>query len=156
MKPRRKSFSPIMNRDMRDREMDRNLEEARDSSGREVTIKVKEKSLINDMRRRTKTFERMNAGQVAIKQKGIRRSDRQFERMITFFRAAFEMDIGIIAMPREGRAPADRAFGVRRFRGFWRVLSSSELMLALTTKILLFSMLIVPILVKGRRKATRA
>ena len=156
MKPRSKSFSPIMNRDMRDREMDRNLEEARDSSGREVTIKVKEKSLINDMRRRTKTFERMNARQVAIKQKGIRGSDRQFERMITFFRAAFEMDIGIIAMPREGRAPTDRAFRVRRFRGFRRVLSSSELMLALTTKILLFSMLIVPILVKGRRKAAGA
>ena len=156
MKPRGKSLSPIMNRDMRDREMDRNLEEARDSSGREITIKVKEKSLINDMRRRTKTFERMNARQVAINQKGIRGSDRQFERMITFFGGAFEMDIGIIAMPREGRAPTDRAFGVRRFRGFRRVLSSSELMLTLTTKILLFSMLIVPILVKGRRKAARA
>lgn len=156
MKPRSKSLSPIMNRDMRDRKIDRNLEEARDSPGREVTIKVKGKSLINDMRRSTKTFERMNARQVAINQKGIRGSDRQFERMITFFRAAFEMDIGIIAMPREGRAPTDRAFRVRRFRGFWRVLSSSELMLTLTTKVLLFSVLIVPILVKGRRKAARA
>jgi len=76
MKPRGKSLSPIMNRDMRDREIDRSLEEARDSSGREITIKVKEKSLINDMRRSAKTFERMNAGQVAINQKRIRRRDR--------------------------------------------------------------------------------
>ena len=123
---------------------------------RKREIALVERLPSNDMRRRTKTFERMNARQVAINQKGIRGSDRQFERMITFFRAAFEMDIGIIAMPREGRAPADRAFGVRRFRRFRRVFSSSELMLTLTTKILLFSMLIVPILVKGRRKATRA
>ena len=50
----------------------------------ERLVKVKEKRLINDVRRSAKAFERMNAGQVAINQKGIRGSDRQFERMVTF------------------------------------------------------------------------
>lgn len=156
MKPRSKSFSPIMNSNMRNREIDRSLEEARDSSSREIAVKVKEKRLINDVRRSAKAFERMNTGQVAINQKGIRWSDRQFERMVTFFRAAFEMDIGIIAMPREGSTPTDRTFGVRRFRVFRRVLRSGKLMLTLATKVLLFSAFVVPILVKGRRETARA
>lgn len=134
MKPRSKSFSPIMNSNMRNREIDRSLEEARDSSSREIAVKVKEKRLIND----------------------VRQSAKAFERMVTFFRAAFEMDIGIIAMPREGSTPTDRTFGVRRFRVFRRVLRSGKLMLTLATKVLLFSAFVVPILVKGRRETARA
>ena len=122
----------------------------------ERLVKVKEKRLINDVRQSAKAFERMIAGQVSINQKGIWGSDRQFERMVTFFRAAFEMDIGIIAMPREGSTPTDRTFGVRRFRVFRRVLRSGKLMLILATKVLLFSAFVVPILVKGRRETARA
>ena len=134
MKPRSKSFSPIMNSNMRNREIDRSLEEVRDSSSREIAVKVKEKRLIND----------------------VRRSAKAFERMVTFFRAAFETDIGIIAMPREGSTPTDRIFGVRRFRVFRRVLRSGKLMITLATKVLLFSAFVVPILVKGRRETARA
>ena len=100
----------------------------------ERLVKVKEKRLIND----------------------VRRSAKAFERMVTFFRAAFEMDIGIIAMPREGSTPTDRTFGVRRFRVFRRVLRSGKLMITLATKVLLFSAFVVPILVKGRRETARA
>ena len=122
----------------------------------ERLVKVKEKRLINDVRRSAKAFERMNTGQVAINPKGIRGSDRQFERMVTFFRAAFEMDIGIIAMPREGSTPTDRTFGVRRFRVFRRVLRSGKLMLTLATKVLLFSAFVVPILLNCTREKAMA
>lgn len=112
LKPRGKGFSPIMDSNMRDGKIDRRAKETRNSSCRHIAVKVEEKSLINDMRRSTKAFEGMDARQVTIDQKRLWRCNRQLKRMVTFFRAAFEVNIGIIAMPNKGGMTTDRASGI--------------------------------------------
>ena len=57
--------------------------------------------------------------------------------MVTFFRAAFKVNVGIIAVPREGRMAADRAFRVRRFRSGFVARLESKLMVAVTAKVFL-------------------
>ena len=75
--------------------------------------------------------------------------------MVTRFRSALEMKIGIISVPDESGSTADRAFGILGLRSRL-LLSKGELTITVSAFVFLGSMLVVTVEIKVVRKATRA
>lgn len=75
--------------------------------------------------------------------------------MVTRFRAALEMKIGIIAVPDESGSAADRAFGILGLRSCL-LLSKGELTIAVSAFVFLVSVLVMTVEIKVVREATRA
>ena len=74
--------------------------------------------------------------------------------MVTRFRAALEMKIGIISVPDESSSTADRAFGILCLRSRL-LLSKSELTITVSAFVFLVSMLVMTVEIKVVREATR-
>jgi len=75
--------------------------------------------------------------------------------MVTRFRAAFEMKIGIISVPDESGSTADRAFGILGL-GSRLLLSKGELTITASAFVFRASMLVMTVEIKVVREATRA